>query len=341
MRWLRITRWSAGFFVVLLVAELSVRWLSPFLPEDRWPDPEMEAKREQVDALDRRNEAVDVVFFGCSMTAQNIHPEAFESASGLSIYNAGVSGATPGFIERWALDSILPHLDPTTVVIEVAAWTMNDNGIQQRGRLDELRSARGFQVDADPTPLRRIEARLERWSDLVLHRRVMRDPATLVDAVKSKRRGAQAPRSGLDPHGGRELDPSDYATEPAKLDEYRTEVFNEYSTGGREVAALLRLARTLEERGIDVVFLESPGSEDYEDILSAAGQRDFDASIERIERETGRPVIRTQTDLPNENFLDPFHLDAETGERLSMLLGSGWDDLSEHGGSLDLGPPSR
>lgn len=312
--------------VVLVLAELGARAISPYLPAPAlYTDDTTAVKVDQLDELD----CADIVFAGNSMTRDGLDPVVFAEADpeGRSAYNAALDAATPALLERWVLDQVDHRATPDGVVIGLSSFDLNDEAAIGQSALSAYDSAPLTRDDL----FGRLQAPLIEHLDLWRYRTGLRDPEELWHAVQRWRDGEEEPRldaSGIDGVLGPEgqgLSRRDLVYQPTPLTERfdRTELLNDFHLGGSQTDALRRLVEGLEDRGIDTAVVALPVTQDYID-LHPEGRDQFDqflALAEQVSTDAGADFVDLHDFARSDEwFADTHHLNGEGSDHLSRAL---------------------
>lgn len=277
-----------------------------------------------MDALGRRGGA-DIVAVGSSMVNAAVDPAALTRELGgrRPVFNAALNGAGARLLERWTLEVVVPRLRPKTVVIGVSSRELNDRGLDAAHAYDVVIGSRGFRdATGDGTFADRLEDRIAESSYLVRYRSVLRQPSRW-GGRKGSPVGSRVNDLGV-LRALRIFDNATYATTPRLSRATATRSLNDLTFGGRETAALGRLVTGLTSRGIRVVLLEMPITED-EIRLHPAGAADyarFEALLARFA--AAHPAVRVfdmRERFPDTaDYRDPHHLNGTGKARFTGLL---------------------
>lgn len=322
----RLAAGAAALVVVLALAEVGARAVSPYLPEPQlWTDDTTTVKVAQLDALD----CADLVFAGNSMTRDGLDPVAFGAADpeGRRSYNASLDAATPALQERWVLDEVDPRVTPDGVVLGVSSFDLNDSAAIGQTALGAYDGAPLSRDDL----FGRLQAPFIRASALFRHRNELRDPETLWDGLGAWRDGERRPRLGPDGidgvlgPAGQGLSRQDLIYQPSPLTERfaQNELLNDFHLGGEQTEAAAALLDGLAEREVDTALVVLPVTEDYVDLHpgGVAQHEEFLALVERIADEHGAEFIDLHDLAPDDSwFADTHHLNATGAEALSTAL---------------------
>ena len=308
----------AMVFVVLALAEVGARAFSPYLPEALlWSDNSTQVKVAQMERLARREGCVDIAFVGNSMTRDAVDPRTYTASDPQhrSAYNAALDAATPALLERWTLEQVEPRLDPATVVLGLSSFDLNDNARIAASALDSYTTATLSRDDL----FGRLQAPFVEHSALFEYRNELRDPSQLWAGIQAAADGERQERLSADgiegiigPDGEglsrRELRYTG-AVSIQRFD--RTELLNDFRMGGAQLTAAEDLIEGLQDRGVEVVLLLRPVTEDYIAQHPAQGA-DFQrylVTARRLAESTGATLVEAQGwAAGDEQFADTHHL---------------------------------
>ena len=316
--------------VVLVLAELGARAISPHLPEPQlYTDATTATKVAQLDELD----CVDLVFAGNSMTRDGLDPRRFAETDPQErrTYNAALDAATPALLERWVLDEVDPRVDPDGVVLGLSSFDLNDNASIGETALEAYDSAPLTRDDL----FGRMQAPFIEHLDLFRYRNELRDPEEVWHAIGRWRDGEQEPRSdpaGLEgligPQGqGLSRQELEYVPSPTSARFAQTELLNDFHLGGTQTEAAGDLLDGLADRDIDTAVVVLPVTQDYIDLHpgGAAQYEEFLAEAEQVAEDSGATFLDLHDFFadeadPNQFFADTHHLNGVGANRLSRSL---------------------
>lgn len=180
--------------VLLLVAELWVRWVKPQLPVVRSGDAaEMVLKAKRLNELADTQPQIDVMFFGTSMMDSAISPHEFLGASTKykSAYNASIVGAPAATQVRWVNEIALRDMRPKLIVVGVhpidLLLTDPLNLNIQPGQADVVFAR--VERELRPGPLGVADRSLNEHVELVAQRGSLRQPGVMMEATWNQYRG--------------------------------------------------------------------------------------------------------------------------------------------------------
>ncbi len=316
--------------VVVVLAEVGVRALSPYLPEPAlWTDDTTAVKVAQLDALADGPGCVDLVFAGNSMTRDGLVPTTFTAADpeARSAYNAALDAATPALLDRWVLEEVDARVDPDGVVLGLSSFDLND----------EAQIGQSALAAYDQAPLTRddvfgrLQAPLIEHLDLFRYRNSLRDPQEVWHAFGRWRDGEREPRldaSGIDGLLGAEgegLSRRDLHDQPSPVTDRfaRTELLNDFHLGGDQTDATRDLLDGLADRGVDTAVVVMPVTDDYIQ-LHPGGRAQFQEFLdlaEELATDAGATFVDLHDFGPGDAwFADTHHLNEEGATQLSEAL---------------------
>lgn len=330
---------ACSFTAMLLVIEAASRLIAPTLPVDpgKWPRVEMASKIAQMRDYVNRDEKVDVLFVGSSMMAGGISPVDFTESSGRPSYNAAFAGPSIRTLTPWVLDVVEPLLRPQVVVIGLQTRDLNDNSRKNTIMHKGFLRSPGYK-QAKGTIATRLEGGLENLSYFLRYRRALREPSRLfaVDP-KGERALAQADlRQVIGASGTRLEEPVTYRPAPLLIDKLARNSLADFSVGGVEYEALLRLERKLEKRDVELMVLNMPVTDDYwdahEDPLAERGV--YGSYLSRFAERHDVTLVDAEGAFPSSvSFRDPIHLDIDGRAALARALGESWSRLASADGA--------
>lgn len=325
---------ACSFTAMLLVVELASRMIAPSLPVDpgKWPRIEIAQKLDQIRKLANAGKEVEVLFAGSSMMAGGVDPVAFTQASGLTSYNAAFAGPSMRTITPWILDVVEPMLDPDVVVVGVQTRELSDNGPKNQTMYEKFVNSPGYK-QTKGTVASQLEGDLEELSSFLRYRRALREPSRLFATDEAERRAlAEADvRKVIGPSGMRVEDSVDYRRSGKLIRQLYLKTLTDFSVGGQEYDALLKLARVLDDRDVQLVLVNMPVTADY---WTAHADPDGDREeyhelMQDFVRETGVPFVDAENGFRSSvAFRDPVHLDIEGRQAMAEALAASWDAIT-------------
>lgn len=309
--------------VAVLLAETAVRVFGSNLPVDlRWPFRDIGEKFQQMSTIEAAGREFDVVFVGSSMTQIGIDPESFSEESGVTAYNAAFTNASTEALELWTLNIVEPLIHPDTVVLGLSSRELNDRGVGLRDVSRLLLESPGYRRFTAPNLALRLEATMDRISQLFRLRRSLRRPEMVAKAILGRS------QSAFGALGERSLRDLPYAFPRAFAQEFETRQLNNFTMGGEMLTALEGLASSLRERGIKLVIVNMPVTRDYL-TLHPNGNEDYRSYLEMLKsfcELADVPLIDAYAAISDPSlFKDPVHLGPEGQELLSASLGEMWN----------------
>ncbi len=279
----RITRAVVIAAVTFLVLEAGVRAIDSALPEiNAWREPIVAAKVKQMDALGA-NGPIDVVLAGSSQMLFAGDPAMLKSLQvPWNAYNAALWGAPPVVNEHWLTEVVLPRLRPKTVVMGVSPLDFIEPVADAAQTYFKSSAVREDWLGG-------VERRVSKVSALVRHRRDLRSPKAVYDAVVRRMRGQpgpSVPAAGIDASG--RLPCCDGLTfDPEVVDIATRQLLEQVDRDGWELsdnqlAAFKRTVTTLTARGAEVLVVDMAISSPLMDVL---GKRRYTAYQTLLRRE--------------------------------------------------------
>jgi hypothetical protein len=317
--------------VVIVLAEVGVRLLAPYLPEPKlYGDDSTAVKAAQLERVGDTDRCATVVVAGNSMARDDFVPSSMAPGldDGVVVYNAALDAASPDLLARWLPDHVLPSTDPDLVVIGLSSFDLNDEARISRSALDSFSAAPLSRDD----PFGDLQQPLVRHVALFRHRRELRDPVTVWSSLDRARRGVRESRP--DPAGiagvldadGAGLSRRDlqYTASPGSDTLLRRELLNDFAIGGRQTSSLRRLLTDLGDSGVDVVLAVLPVTDDYI-VAHPDGAADHDRFLGLVDEIAAEADV-TRLDLHDwaevDDFADTHHLAGAAADRLSADLPS-------------------
>lgn len=325
----RFQTWQITTLVVLLVfavAEAGMRVAEGrSCPPSTWPSEEIGAKYDQIVDLQDSNERLDTIFVGSSAVFEGIDPIAFSAAAGgrSVAYNAALGAASMLSIAPWTLEILEPLTSADTVVIGVIARDINDNGVGQRAFFDRLQASPDFAAASggEQNLADRMAATLDDVSALWRMRPFWREPITFLRGVASNSmRCAEVGPFGAEPASEQE---HGYSFDPGFRKFWRDRQLHDFAFGGDEAGALEDLITGLQQRGVEVVLVNMPVTDDYVALLPDAGadQAEFELFLESLAAERGVRYFDAHDVIASrDQFRDPAHLNPSGANALSQAL---------------------
>ncbi|MDP9067084.1 MAG: hypothetical protein M3N53_01895 [Actinomycetota bacterium] len=330
----------ATFLVVIVGVEAGARLLAPSLPIDpgKWPRIEIAQKLNQIRHYANEGQQVDVVFAGSSMMAGGVDAVAFTEASGASSYNAAFAGPSMRTVTPWVVDIVQPLLSPEVVVVGIQSRELSDNGPKNLVMYEKFVASPGYK-QATGSIVSRLEGELENLSYFMRYRRALREPGQLFQADSEQSLAEAATRQVIGPRGTRLEEPREYHRPPKLIRGLYEKTLVDFAVGGPEYQALVDLERELSARGVRLVLLNMPVTDDYweahEDAVS--DRLAYHEALTRFVSETGVTLIDAEGAFGTPAaFRDPVHLDVEGRRSLAVALADRWWDIMDADGAAFL-----
>lgn len=302
--------------IVLVVGELVSRVLAGGLPNPEWNFAQTDRKVEQMQALAAAGENVDVVLLGNSSVNAGFVEEDLERLGGFeTVFNAGLDGSSVRQMEDWALNVVVPLLEPETVVIGLTSRDLNDASLSNAEVFNNYVNSRGrARFLGEETAGQRLNRALSDVSALVRISPFIRDPASLI--------------TQYDPNGPATgefvLPQEEYAPRAIDITRTRERALNDFTVGGIEIESLDRLVTALQDDGIRVVIMEMPFIEDDWLPLHGNGAEDYlayrAALLDFVDARGLDFVDMTAFDWTTNEFYDFLHVNSAGIELINAML---------------------
>jgi hypothetical protein len=261
----------------------------------------------------------DVVFVGTSLV--NGAADAFVAARGVGgghgAYNAALSAGLPLIMEPWTTDVVLPRLRPKLLVLGLSSMDFADSA-----------AARTFEAALEDSPAggqalgtESVLEKLDRWvtdrSDLWRHRFALREPRTVLNAIRGRAKTPSGEYGPVRP-GGRTAYPQRRAGGPVGLGP----PVQGWRLGRESPAAIRRLIRLAKAREVKVVLVDMPITQTYVD-RHPQGERDFRRYVRAL-RELARSeqvrLLEYSSTRAAHLFVDQVHLRTAAGDAFTERL---------------------
>ena len=288
----RIARVALIAAVTFLLLETGVRAIDSALPEiNAWREPMVLAKVKQMDELGT-NGATDVVFAGSSQMLFAGDPAMLKSLQvPWNAYNAALWGGPPVVNEHWLTEVVFPRLRPKTVVMGVSPLDFIEPVSDAAQSYFSSAAVRDDWLGS-------IERRLSNASALVRHRRDLRSPKSVYDAVVRRLRsqpGPPVPAAGIDAAG--RLPCCDGLTFSPDVVDVATRAFLEevdrdgWELSDTQLEAFKRTVSTLGRLGAEVVVVDMAISSPLVDLLGDEEYADYRTFLHREAEGLRVPVL--------------------------------------------------
>ena len=325
----RATPWSRRLTVlvlvalaVLLAAELATRAIEAHLEAPlEWQSYETQTKVSQMDALGKHGGA-DIVFLGSSLMDTGLEPTIFDGQLGGHVvgYNAALSSSIPRMTEPWAQYVVVPKLHPKVIVLGLDSYDFTDEGPGRTAFLDAFLASPGARHAMGRSDvLQRFDRWLDGHSALWDHRFQLRDPETLADAVLGRRPVEDPEAAAVEPDGRQSFDQDlPFANRVVGGDL----PVGDWSLGTLDPAAVDRLIRFARSRGIKVVLVDMPVTNDYV-ARHPHGEADYEtfiAAVQALATRDGATVVDLDGLRDHSLFADEVHLNKHGAQVFSTQL---------------------
>jgi hypothetical protein len=325
-RWL-IPWVLVGLVAVVVGAEFAARGLAPYLPEpDTYGD---QARAVKVAQLESRDGCTDVVVAGNSMARDGLVPSAITDADPerRSVYNAALDAATPELVADWLAGEVIGRTGAPVVVVAVSTLDLNigapGTAAAYASWTASVAGAEGILGDAG------------RWmasrSALVAHRSELRQPASVVDAVRRWHRGEPAERTSAESQGtvlgpdgeGRSRQNIVDSGDPVARRFVSDQLLADYDLGASPGARLADMVKRLEAEGTTVALVLLPTAPAFAE-LHPGGEADLDELADVVTSAAGDSgallIDLRDIDTGPAGFADTHHLNAQGAAAVSRAL---------------------
>jgi hypothetical protein len=328
MRRGRLLTILAATAVLLLAAEGVARALDDELPPLlRYHSYEADLKVDRMEELEDEGGAA-IAFVGTSLVygidPATLPPSVDGRPSG---YNAALASGIPTLVHPWAIRSVLPRLRPDVLVLGLTSYEVSDDPAAV-AFTDAFLDSDGARDDGDDgSALDDVDRWLGERSALWEHRPALRDPSTLLDALRGDGFELDGLTASLQPTGRpsfRETSRFEDRLQPGGGDLSRWEI------GTENVAAIRGLIRDATEAGVDVALVNMPVTAEYV-ARHPDGERDYEeyrAFLEDLAEEEAVPLVDAEGLSDHRWFADEVHLNLAGARALTPLL---VDALRAHG----------
>ena len=320
---------------LVLAAEATVRASAPSLPRPQfWPNTEQQTKADQMTALSRRGGA-RIVFVGSSLVDIAINPWEFGDGGGgrRPAYDGALGGESLWTLDVWTRGEVVPKLRPEVVVLGVSGRELNGRDPTLATRRQALRSRAFRRVSGNETTLDRLESRAESWSRLFRYRKVLRQPLTVAG------RATRDSSFRVDRWGRLHAAVFQRPYLRGRQTAFQPSALRRWGLGPHWVAALRRTAGRLRAKGIDVVIVNMPLTEDWVGLLGR-GRVDYERTTRaaaQVSSETGARFVDAGL-WEREFFADAGHLNDRGAERFTRWM---LDELGPSIGAQGASNPSE
>jgi hypothetical protein len=220
-------------------------------------------------------------------------------------------------------------VDPEVVVIGIQSREMNDNAPKGQTMYDKFIASPGYK-QASASAASRLEGKLEGWSFFLRYRRAFRNPADLFSSDDKAALAEAEVRKTIGPLGTRVEESVTYRVSNKFVTALHDKMLVDFEVGGVEYDALIDLHNELEERGVRLVVVSMPVTEDYWPIHDdpVGDMEAYHDMLERFEEETGDTIIDAEFGFPTSiAFREPMHLDIEGRKAFALALADAWDGI--------------
>lgn len=320
MSWMR-RRWTvvATALTVVVAAEAGAEALDPRLPLPRtWHSVEADVKVSQMDDLGH----VDLALIGASVVNGGVDPAIVGDRLGRTVYNAGLSAGFVPITSLWAEEVVIPRLGPDVLVLGLISFDLHDHQSHALFE-DALReSPGGREALGSRGLLGGIGNTLQEASALWRHRRSLRSPSTVLDALQGDVARLEPEFGPIGPFGR-----AHYGGEAPSSADAAPEAESGLPVGRWRldtdlVSRVRSLIRRAAADGAATVLVSMPVSQRYVDRHpnGDADQQAFRAALGGLARDEGVPLIDMDVMRDPARYLDHVHLDDDAAVEFSEVL---------------------
>lgn len=301
---------TAVALAVVILAEMGVRTIADRLPVPLvWHNQEALVRVEYMKAAGD----TDIVFAGSSLAGMAFDPALVEELlPGVSAHNAAQSAGLPSLTTPWTLDVVLPRLEPELLVLGVGSFDFYDHSAATAFR-DAFLNSTGGRHATDPTD---TLASLDWWlgarSDLWRHRRELRQPKVLLQALRNQAERLDVLAARVQPTGWSTFEGTPrFDSQGPDADAGLPN--QEWTLGTREPAMIETLISEARERSVEVVLALMPTTEAY---VRRHPRQELDhdlyvAAASELAKRMAVPLIRLDHVRDDALFGDSVHLNRE------------------------------
>ncbi len=255
-----------------------------------------------------------------------------------------MKGMTQSLTRRWATKTVLRHLDPKLVVVNVQPTLLVTPAGAQVAESQRVVSSYNYYLrQVEDEPLNRLDRTLSGVSDLIKYRADLQNPANVWDAIKGTVTDAPVPKVPRDDTlayaretieaGGRNAQYRD-APEAVLPDRSMAQAFQKAFSTRIDLRDTESLLRALQAKGYEVVVVVMPIDKRTLVPLGLDPNR-FDPArrdLAALDRRLRIPTLDyTDLDLPPLDFHDKVHLAQAGAEVFSRQVAADVDRLCQDG----------
>lgn len=318
-----VTRWRPlllSAVAVLLLAEVAVRLISLGLePAGDWSRSDI---TQHQTGLRPQADDLDLLVVGSSMVGRAVSPVQLSAAGGPARgYNFWLAGPAMRSVSALTTDVLLKETDPKVVLIGVSMREFN-GAPSQNNQFISFTQSYVFQSEAGQAgTVDRLDHALQSASYLARYRLTLRDPAKLVNDLRTPR----LPIERLGSDGFLiERGQSELANEPRAHFNQERAAMAGYNVDQADIDALATLLDELASRRIPALVVNLPVTQTFISMAND-GTADYDNYVRKVESTTrshgGQWLDAMQTSWADTNFGDVDHLnDTGTAALQPMIL---------------------
>lgn len=315
------SRWVAVSVAlgVVLVLDIGARLIDDDLPEPlEWQSVEAAVKVGQMESLDR----AEVALVGSSVVNGDVVPSILASRLGRTVYNAGLSAGFAPTAERWVDGVVLPELEPEVLVHGLISFDLHAHPSHAVFEEALTTSPAGRHAFGTESAVDVVDRALGDVSALWRHRRSLREPVTVYDAIRGD---TEPPRPEFGAIGRLGRAHYDHATQADAAEQVAAGggvPVGEWQLDEHAVERVRQLVRTARAEGVAVVLVAMPVSQDYIDKhpRGEADQQAYHRRLERLAVEESVPLLDLDTMRDPDLYLDGVHLDEDGARSFTTAL---------------------
>ncbi len=280
-----------------------------------WYSPRAQQAAAAMERLHEAELAADLVLVGSSMVEFGFRSELLEDAlpTVTRVGNVGIPKGYTTVTRRWALEEVVPRLDPTRVVWGLTSLDFNAG--RPTPALPQYEEARA----GAPGFFGWLDRGMWSVSMISRYRDLLRGPLALLDLLEQP--APEPPELPLEDL----LSPiewPDVSQTDAAFRALRGSLLHEFSIGEQHVADFRYTVAALQEALIEVVLVLPPVSAEFVAAHPEGEETfaEFRTWIRSEAEDLGVPIFDYSLAMPEERFLDYNHIDRTGATLLTEML---------------------